>query len=629
MTLVMAYVVLISAGIGACAFVVELALRTRVAVGRWVWVGALVAVVGATVFAVVAPLPVSEATSVAREALNVDGLTLEPANVLAAAAPTRAQYILSLGDAVLPVAWPLGSLLLLLVIAYGQRRLVRERRTASPLQLNGRDVLLTENLGPAVAGLADPVVFVPRWVLALDDASRELLLAHEFEHVKQRDTRMLHAGAIMTAVLPWNPVVWWIARRLRLAVESDCDARVLAAHPNVRRYADLLLTAASRHGLSTRLLAAHLGEHHSDLEARIHAMTDRKLRWRHALAAVLVASALVVVSCEAPRPEPLAPGDKSTEPPSAVSPNTILYEHQVEKPVTMAPGSETPRYPAILREAGVEGEVLVSFVVDQTGQADVATFKVIRSTHELFATAVKSALPAMRFVPAEVGGKKVKQRVEQPFSFAIAGSTSKGGTTARPEGALSEIAVTGVEGGKALAYTVNRKDGVPSQEPNVVVLSFDGIVLARSQRDRNVLEKIAPQSIHRIEVFKPSECPATMTCPLIKITLAKGQTLGPPPLIRPEREETAAGSPKPQTETRTANRFNLSEFLSAPMTVELLNSSGEVVARYGNRGEARGINSEDISASEAYSGKHCRAGSACPLTRIWLKPGREEAYRKR
>jgi protein TonB len=32
---------------------------------------------------------------------------------------------------------------------------------------------------------------------------------------------------------------------------------------------------------------------------------------------------------------------------------------------------------------------------------------------------VKQALPAMRFVPAEVGGKKVKQLVQQPFSFAI------------------------------------------------------------------------------------------------------------------------------------------------------------------------------------------------------------------
>lgn len=84
-----------------------------------------------------------------------------------------------------------------------------------------------------------------------------------------------------------------------------------------------------------------------------------------------------------------------------------------------APNSPTPQYPDILRQAGVEGEALVSFVVDTTGRADVSSFKVIRATHDLFATAVKNALPRMRFIPAEVGDKKVRQLVQQPFSFAI------------------------------------------------------------------------------------------------------------------------------------------------------------------------------------------------------------------
>jgi hypothetical protein len=33
---------------------------------------------------------------------------------------------------------------------------------------------------------------------------------------------------------------------------------------------------------------------------------------------------------------------------------------------------------------------------------------------------------------------------------------------------------------------------------------------------------------------------ASPACPLIKIRLAKGQTLGPPSVIRPSRDETAA-----------------------------------------------------------------------------------------
>jgi protein TonB len=73
----------------------------------------------------------------------------------------------------------------------------------------------------------------------------------------------------------------------------------------------------------------------------------------------------------------------------------------------------------MLRQAGVEGEALVSFVVDTLGRVDVATFKVIRTTHDLFAAAVKNALPRMRFIPAETSRGRVRQLVQQPFSFAI------------------------------------------------------------------------------------------------------------------------------------------------------------------------------------------------------------------
>jgi protein TonB len=94
-------------------------------------------------------------------------------------------------------------------------------------------------------------------------------------------------------------------------------------------------------------------------------------------------------------------------------------EREVERPVRQAPNSAAPAYPDILRQAGVEGEALVSFVVDTSGRVEVGSFKVIRSSHELFAAAVKNALPRMRFIPAEVGSDKVRQLVQQPYSFAI------------------------------------------------------------------------------------------------------------------------------------------------------------------------------------------------------------------
>lgn len=102
-----------------------------------------------------------------------------------------------------------------------------------------------------------------------------------------------------------------------------------------------------------------------------------------------------------------------------VNQDQTYFDFQVEKPVATAPGSASPRYPDILRSAGVAGEVLAQFVVDTMGRVEIPSFKVLRKSHDLFEAAVKSALPNMRFLPAEVGGRKVKQLVQQPFVFAL------------------------------------------------------------------------------------------------------------------------------------------------------------------------------------------------------------------
>jgi periplasmic protein TonB len=98
------------------------------------------------------------------------------------------------------------------------------------------------------------------------------------------------------------------------------------------------------------------------------------------------------------------------------------FEFQVEKQVQQIPGTGNLRYPDMLRSANVEGEVLAQFVVDADGRYEAGTFKVLKSSHELFTQAVKNALPNMRFYPAEVGGKKVKQLVQQPFTFSLSKS---------------------------------------------------------------------------------------------------------------------------------------------------------------------------------------------------------------
>src|SRR5436190_8929247 len=95
------------------------------------------------------------------------------------------------------------------------------------------------------------------------------------------------------------------------------------------------------------------------------------------------------------------------------------FEFQVEKQVAALPDNPRPRYPDMLRSANVEGEVLAQFVVDTTGRAEMNTFKVLKSSHDLFTNSVKSAIANMRLYPTGVGGRKVKQLVQMPFVFGL------------------------------------------------------------------------------------------------------------------------------------------------------------------------------------------------------------------
>src|SRR5262249_9196971 len=83
--------------------------------------------------------------------------------------------------------------------------------------------------------------------------------------------------------------------------------------------------------------------------------------------------------------------------------------------VTMA----KPRYPERLRELGIEGTVVVRFTVDTTGRVDTKSAQIIPAPKELFHGAVLEALAGFRFMPAEVGGRRVAALAEMPFEFRI------------------------------------------------------------------------------------------------------------------------------------------------------------------------------------------------------------------
>lgn len=91
----------------------------------------------------------------------------------------------------------------------------------------------------------------------------------------------------------------------------------------------------------------------------------------------------------------------------------------VDREVVPHATNPSPRYPADLRAARIEGRVIARFVVDTTGRVIRGSVTVEASTHPAFSDAVIEALSRSRFTPAELRGRKVQQLVSQPFVFVL------------------------------------------------------------------------------------------------------------------------------------------------------------------------------------------------------------------
>lgn len=92
---------------------------------------------------------------------------------------------------------------------------------------------------------------------------------------------------------------------------------------------------------------------------------------------------------------------------------------EVDSAATRDPSSAAPVYPPDLETRGIEGHVIIRFVVDSTGSVDLTTLLTVEATHGAFDRAVREALPRMRFRPAMVGDRPVRQLAEQLFKFEI------------------------------------------------------------------------------------------------------------------------------------------------------------------------------------------------------------------
>jgi TonB family protein len=83
------------------------------------------------------------------------------------------------------------------------------------------------------------------------------------------------------------------------------------------------------------------------------------------------------------------------------------------------PDNPAPVYPEEEKRDGVEGDAVLRFIVDRTGEPIVETAMVVRGGTPGFVMAAMSVLPKLRFTPATISGCAVAQAVDYPFNFVL------------------------------------------------------------------------------------------------------------------------------------------------------------------------------------------------------------------
>ena len=306
------------------------------------------------------------------------------------------------------------------------------------------------------------------------------VLAHERGHIRLRHSWDVLLVDILTALQWFNPAMWLLRQDLRAIHEYEADGAVLSQGFNARQYQYLLITkAASIGGYSIAN-----GISHSTLKNRITMMLHKENKRSHLvklLALVPIVGAALALNAEtvtdyrydnpqkkqvikkgkknaviktgavndivvvgqgqdvtpqsqtAEKKEKTKDDEKVTpkpvEMPDAMQTEPAKKPYDVVEQMPVFPGgaaalmkylSGNVRYPEAAEKAGVQGRVIVTFIVEKDGSITEAY--IVKSVDPLLdaeAIRVINAMP--NWLPGRQNGDPVRVKYTVPITFRLGG----------------------------------------------------------------------------------------------------------------------------------------------------------------------------------------------------------------
>jgi beta-lactamase regulating signal transducer with metallopeptidase domain len=297
----MLYVIMVTLLLSLGAFVAERAARLNRGGTRWIWLTAIVTslLLPTVISSVTVQLPSAMSPTVVQKRVVLRDATtqaLSPVTWISGSASEPAAW--RDFDSLLKTSWRSASLAMLLALAASGVHLFLRRRRWRTATVAGAQVYVTEGVGPAVVGLLRPRIVVPVWVTMALPRHQSAVIAHEQSHLDARDPQLLTLALALLVFMPWNLPLWWQLRRLRYAIEIDCDARVLQGGIDPTHYGETLISVGERQSAYIGAVAA-MSESKSFLEERIRIMIRKPAKWRRAGIAALAGISLALTALAA------------------------------------------------------------------------------------------------------------------------------------------------------------------------------------------------------------------------------------------------------------------------------------------------------------------------------------------
>ncbi len=310
----MLYVIMVTLLLSAGAFLAERAARLRRVGTRWIWLTAIIAslLLPTLVSSVALQLPDVVGENVAQKIFVLRKATTESLSpVMWLSGSTAQPATWRTLDPTLRQLWIGVSVAMsMALLLSGALLFVRKRRWRQGT-VAGAPVYITGDVGPAVVGLVRPRIAIPGWLTRAQPSQQAAVIAHEQSHLEANDPQLFTIALALLVFMPWNLPLWWQLRRLRYAIEIDCDARVLKGGVDPANYGETLIAVGERQSAYIGAVAA-MSESKSFLEERIEHMIRKPVRWKRLGAATLASLSIALTALAA-----------QVSPPNAESPAPV------------------------------------------------------------------------------------------------------------------------------------------------------------------------------------------------------------------------------------------------------------------------------------------------------------------